>query len=129
MYQNICNFIDKEMTDLDHKIPSQGKLSMQEIQYADLLAHAKKSILTVEAMERSYNDGYSRDYNDNYERSYGARWRDSRGRYADGYSDDYQEYRSGKDMMGELHKLMKMAPNEEVKRKYGNFISEMEHMM
>lgn len=122
MYQNICNFIDKEMTDLDHKIPSQGKLSMQEIQYADLLAHAKKSILTIEAMESSYND--------DYERSYGARRRDSRGRYADhGYNSDYQEYRSGKDMMGELHNLMQKAPNEEIKRKYGNFISEMEHMM
>lgn len=161
MFDNLCNFVKKELTDLDHRITANGKLTMQEIQYADLLAHFKKSLLTADAMEgsgESYSDGYNRSYNDGYSKGYsegysegyresensyneesssgyGARGRgkgarrDSMGRYADGYPDDYQEYRSGKDMMGELHKLMKMAPNEEVKRKYGNFISEMEHMM
>lgn len=157
MYQKICDFINKELTELDHRIVSNGKLSMNELQYVDLLSHAEKSLLTSEAMknhdkseEESYKDGYSRGYNDGYSRSeggyqsgsdYGARGRgrgarrDSMGRYADGYSADggynagYQEYRSGKEMIGELHNLMKMAPNEEVKRKYESFISEMEHMM
>lgn len=149
MYQNICNFIKKELTDLDNRIVSNGKLSMNELQYVDLLSHAEKSLLTSEAMknhdkseEESYKDGYSRGYNDgrtdysDYERGRGrgAR-RDSMGRYTDdhsedhGYNADYTEYQHHKSMMGELHKLMQEAPNDQVKRKYEEFISEMQRMM
>lgn len=108
MYKNICNFIDKEMRDLDSRIVSNGKLSMNEIQYVDLLSHAKKSMLTVDAME-------------NYDGEYGKR--DRMGRYAD------EEHRVNQEMIDSLHHLMNKASNDEVKRKYESFISEMEHMM
>lgn len=63
MFDNLCNFVKKELTDLDHRITANGKLTMQEIQYADLLTHFKKNLLTADAMEgsgESYSDGYNR---------------------------------------------------------------------
>ena len=99
---------------------------MPEVEYADKLAHIKKSLLTVDAMENPeeyLDDGYN-------SRSYGARGRgsnarrDSMGRYATGsrmYRDD--------GMMAELHELMEKAPNEQVRRKYSEFISEIQNMM
>lgn len=159
MFDNLCNFVKKELTDLDHRITANGKLTIQEIQYADLLAHFKKSLLTADAMERSgesYNDGYNRSYNDGYSKGYnegysegyresensynaesssgyGARGRgkgarrDSMGRYAEEprYNDSYQH----DSMIEELHSLMEKAPNEQVKRKYSDFLNEIKGMM
>lgn len=110
MFHNLCDFIKDELKDLDKKVASGGKLSMPEIEYADKLSHIKKSLLTTEAMENP--EDYYHDTRD-----YSAR-RDSRGRYAM-YHDD---------MMAELRTLMDKAPNEQVRRKYRDFISEMEHM-
>lgn len=128
MFHNLCDFIKDELKELDRKVASGGKLSMQEIEYADKLAHMKKSILTVDAMENP--DEYLDDgnYNSNYPKTYtrgrgrNAR-RDSMGRYADArmYRDD--------GMMDELHGLMEKAPNEQVRRKYSEFISEIQNMM
>ena len=136
MFNNLCDFIKDELKELDRKVASGGKLSMNEIEYADKLAHMKKSILTVDAMENPEEYGYNDDgnYNDNYSRmrSYGARGRgsnarrDSRGRYMDD-----MRYRDG-DMMDELHELhelMNSAPNEHIKRKYKEFIADIESMM
>ncbi len=117
MYSNIKRFISQEMSDLDHKIVTNGKLSMQEVQYMDLLAHAEKSLLTCEAMKES-------GYQDNSE--YGARRRDSMGRYADETHHDSYQHDS---MIGELHSLMEKAPNEQIRRKYSDFVSEIQSMM
>jgi hypothetical protein len=140
MYQNISKFIEKELKDLDHRVITNGKLNMQEAQYVDLLAHLEKSLLTCEAMkEGSYHAGYSDGYKDGYNESgynrsyeasgYGARGRrrDSMGRYADEprYNDGYQH----DSMIEELHSLMEKAPNEQVKRKYSDFLSEIKGMM
>ena len=133
MFHELCDYIKDELTEINRKAAS-GKLSMQEIEYADKLAHMKKSLLTVDAMENpdeyGYNDNYNGNYNGNYpdRMGYGARGRnarrDSRGRYMEGsrvYRDD--------DMMAELRELMEKAPNEQVRRKYRDFISDMESMM
>lgn len=133
MFHELCDYIKDELTEINRKAAS-GKLSMQEIEYADKLAHMKKSLLTVDAMENpdeyGYNDNYNGNYNSNYSdrMGYGARGRsarrDSRGRYMEGsrvYRDD--------DMMGELRELMEKAPNEQIRRKYREFISDMESMM
>lgn len=118
MFHNLCDFIKDEIKEIDRKA-ANGKLSMQEIEYADKLAHLKKSLLTVDAMENP--EEYYRD-NREYSRAYGARRRDSMGRYReDRYHDD--------NMMAELRELMSKAPNEQVKRKYREFISDMESMM
>jgi hypothetical protein len=152
MFDNLCAFIKDELKEMDRKVASEGKLSGQEIEYADRLSHIKKSLLTVDAMEnpgeyrgsgvvaggytrRNYNDGYEDGYNDGYERrgysddgysrgrGSGAR-RDSMGRYAEPGS-----YHASDDMMMELERLKDMAPNEQVRRRYQDFMKEMKNMM
>ena len=125
MYHNICDFIKDELKELDRKIGAGSALSKQELEYADLLAHMKKSLLTVDAMENPedyghYNDG---DYSTG---SYGAgrgsyARRDSRGRYMASRS-----YRDGGDMKDEIYELMDKAPNERVRRKLEELMSEMD---
>jgi hypothetical protein len=127
--RNICDFIDGELKELDRKAGS-GKLSLQEIEYAERLSRVKKNLLTIEAMEDSG--------------SYGARGRD--GRYADNryiydpnrYMDDgmrmdgnrySRSYRDNGDMISELEELKRMAPNEQVRRRYESFLSDVKNMM
>lgn len=89
--QYLCDYIKTELDDLDRKAKT-SKLSVPELEYADTLAHLKKSLLTNEAMEDS---GYSSRYpmsrydggmarGDSYGgMSYaGRRRRDSIGRYS-----------------------------------------------
>jgi len=128
MYQNISKFIEKELKELDHRVMTNGKLNMQEAQYVDLLAHLEKSLLTCEAMkEGSYHAGYSEGYKDGYNESGYGRRRDSMGRYAEEprYNDSYQH----DSMVSELYSLMEKAPNEQIKRKYSDFLGEIKGMM
>ena len=126
MFHNICDFIKDEMKELDRKIAAGNRLSSQELQYADLLAHMKKSILAVDAMENPEEYGYyGNDGNGTYSRgNYGvgrgrnAR-RDSMGRYASS-----RTYMDG-DMKEELYELMDKAPNDHVRRKLEELVSEM----
>lgn len=83
----LISYICDEMEELERKAEKGGKLTMQEIQYADMLAHLKKNILTSDAMmdadEEYSNEGGS------YARGRGrSARRDSMGRYSreDGYS-------------------------------------------
>lgn len=132
MFHNLCDFIKDELKELDRKVASGGKLSMNEIEYGDKLAHFKKSMLTVDAMENPEEYGYNDSgYNArSYNMSYGARGRgsnarrDSMGRYMGSRS--YRDNESG--MIGELKELMENAPNDHVRRKFEQFISEMESM-
>lgn len=125
MFHDLCDFIKDELKELDRKVASGGNLSMTELEYADKLAHLKKSLLTVDAMENPDDYGY----NDAYPvHSYGSRnsyaRRDSRGRYADmrgGYRDD-----SG--FIAELRELKEKAPNERVRKKFESFISDVDMM-
>ena len=130
----LCEYIDKELMEMERGVADGKRLSASELEYADKLAHLKKSILTNEAMEEAYDDGYSRHYddgrrmrNDGY--SYAGRGRTARrnsmGRYSrGGYSyDDAKE-----DMMKELHELMHDAPDEQTKKEFQRFISKMESM-
>lgn len=131
----LCEYIDKELMEMERGVADGKRLSASELEYADKLAHLKKSILTNKAMEEAYDDdGYSRHYddgrrmrNDGY--SYAGRVRnarrDSMGRYSrGGYS-----YDEGKeDMMKELRELMNDAPDEQTKKEFQRFISKMESM-
>lgn len=132
----LCEYIDKELMEMERGVADGKRLSASELEYADKLAHLKKSILTNEAMEEAYDDGYSRHYddgrrmrNDGY--SYAGRGRgrtarrDGMGRYSrGGYS-----YDEGKeDMMKELRELMSDAPDEQTKKEFQRFISKMESM-
>ena len=79
--------------------------------------------VTADAYQRGYEEGYKDGYN---ESGYGRR-RDSMGRYAEEprYNDSYQH----DSMVSELYSLMEKAPNEQIKRKYSDFLGEIKGMM
>ena len=126
----LIDYICDELKELERKAEKNGSLSMQEIQYMDTLAHAKKNLLTGEAMmdaEDGESGRYSMphySYGDSY--NYGGsyrRGRDSMGRYTSrrGYS-----YDDG--MIEELRSLMESAPDERTKSEFRQFIAKMEKM-
>ena len=129
----LCEYIDEELMELERKVGKGQKLNASEVQYGDMLAHFKKSLLTNEAMEggeysgRSYRRGsygrdgsYGRSYDDGME-SY-ARRRDSMGRYSsDGYS-------RADEMVSELHRLMEDAPDDRTRQEFKRFINKIESM-
>lgn len=121
----LCEYIDKELKELERKVEQSGDLSERELTYGKDLAKFKMALLTNKAMEEE--DSYSNEYRGGMSRrmyggdSYGndmsyARGRgsnarrDSMGRYSnDGYSrDDARE-----DLMMEVKEFMKTAPEED----------------
>ena len=126
----LCRYIDKELEKIEDKA-GIGKLSAGEIEYADKLAHLKKSLLTNEAMSdysneggrsyynnRSYEGGMSRE---SYARGRGRNARrDSRGRYSSEYS------RGKEEMTEQLYELMEQAPDEHTRKEFERFIQKME---
>lgn len=128
----LIDYICDELEELERKVDKGGKLSSQEVQYMDTLAHAKKNLLKSEEMSdgysgRSYmhNPIYAMDDGMSYAR---GRKRDSMGRYSSrsGYS---RNYSMDDDFMSELHELKKTAPNSQVKQKFQQFIDEVNGMM
>ena len=124
MFRHLSDFIDEEMRELDKKAASEGKLSMQEIEFADTLAHLKKNMLKAEQMQSPVTDYY--DGHDRYSKGRGYRMYDD-DRYS-GYERGSRVYRDN-DMMDELHELMEKAPNEKMRNKYRDFIEEMKCMI
>lgn len=96
---------------------SKGKLDVGSLDVVDKLAHAIKNIdKIIEAKdEYSYADRRGMRYDNSYAR------RDSMGRYSrrDGYSRDENEFRM------ELKELIEDAPNERIKMKMKEVMSEM----
>lgn len=137
----LIEYICDELEDLEHKIDKGAKLSMQEVQYMDTLAHAKKNLLKGEEMmeeDEGYSMArgrYSREgmYSNEggYSNARGGRGRgsnarrDSMGRYS---SDRYSReggYSMEDDFRMDLQELMQAAPNEQVKQKLQRIMSEM----
>ena len=135
----LCDFIYDELKDLEKKV-DQDKLTMDDVEYGDLLAHFLKSLKTVEAMDEggysnrmyptySYYDGSYRDesyrdggYNDgSYARGRRNARRDSRGRY----SREYSRADAMEDMRGMAEDMMEMAPDDATRQKIQRFMSEM----
>ena len=133
----LVDYICDELEELERKVEKGGKLSSQEVQYMDTLAHAKKNLLKSEEMSdggyssRPYMRGgvYSMDDGMSYARGRGSNARrDSMGRYSSrgGYS---RNYSMDDDFMSELHELKNSAPNSQVKQKFQQFIDEVNGMM
>lgn len=129
----LVEYICDELEELERKVEKGTKLSMQEIQYMDTLAHAKKNLLKSDEMMDE--DGYSMDrdgmgmYSNARGRGSNAR-RDSRGRYSsENYSRNRYSRESGygmdDDFRSDLEDLMRYAPNEQVKQKLQRIMSEM----
>lgn len=131
LMEYVCN----ELEELERKAEKGGKLSMQEVQYLDTLAHTKKNLLKADEMweDSEYSmagDGSYRSYaRDGRDRSYargrrGNVRRDAMGRYSrDGGSYGYSMAED--DFRMELEDLMRDAPNEQVKMKLQRLMTEM----
>jgi hypothetical protein len=124
LYEYVCD----ELKGLEKKA-EKGSLSMQEIQYADTLAHLKKNLMKAdEMMEDEYGEysmayypmtSYAEDGGRTGRASY-ARRRDTHGRYSSrGYS------MAGDGFRRELEGLAEDAPTEHVKQKLRDIIREM----
>ncbi len=127
----LIDYICDELDELEHKA-DKGKLSMAEMQYLDMLAHAKKNLLKGDEMMdgESYADGRTpiyyrardgRDGRDGMSNARGRR-RDSRGRYSSG------RYAMANDMVDELRDMMNDAPDERTRMEFQKFITKMESM-
>lgn len=126
----IIEYIDDKLKELEKKVGNGGELNEREIEYGKNLAKFKMAILTNEAMERDgYSEGMPRRYYHDGDMSYAdhrAVHRDSMGRYSrnNGYS--YEDARE--DMLSELHKIMRKAPDEKTKREFKSFIDKLDTM-
>ena len=138
LYEYVCD----ELKDLEKKA-EKGNLSMQEVQYADTLAHLKKNLMKADEMMEDEFGEYSMAYypmtsyaeegggkgtysnrmmdGRSYARGRGSNARrDSRGRYSSrGYS------MAGEDFRMELEDLIEDAPNERIKQKMRDLMHEM----
>lgn len=127
----LINYVCDELEELERKA-DKGKLSMAEVQYADMLAHLKKNILTSDAM---MDEGYSNEGGYSYARDGRGRGsnakRDSMGRYSsrmyDGsYDDGYERgySRDKEDMMSQLKNMERHAEDEESRRMIKNWMKQ-----
>lgn len=55
----LIEYICDELEEIERKAGKGSKLSMQEIQYVDTLAHAKKNLLKAEEMSQGEGGSYS----------------------------------------------------------------------
>ena len=150
----MMEFVCKELEDLERKADKDGKLSMAEVQYADMLTNMKKNMLKADEMMGedefsmaggSYNDGsYARSYRGSYARggnrggrggSYGNSYDDmsyarGRGRKRDSmgrYSSEGYS-RDSEEMVEQLRDLMEDAPDEMTRKEFEKFIRKVEQM-
>ena len=133
LYEYACD----ELKDLEKKA-EKGNLSLQEVQYADTLAHLKKNLMKADEMMEDEFGEYSMAYypmtsyaeegggrgnrGGSYARGRGGNVRrDNMGRYSRerGYSMAENNFRM------DLEELMEDAPNEQIKRKMRELMQEM----
>lgn len=72
MFEGICDAIHAELKELNEKYLDGVKITGQELEHIDMMAHALKSLATYEAMVGGYDYRRSRTshYRDGYERRY-----------------------------------------------------------
>jgi hypothetical protein len=138
----LLEYVCDELNELERKADKNGKLSMQEIQYMDTLAHAKKNLLTADAMMEAEDDYSNTGYSYARGRGRNAK-RDSMGRYSResmmdgrdgsyerGMSDRGRSYYSREDAKEELAmelKDLKMnAKDQETSRMIDHWIKQLE---
>lgn len=104
----LVDYICEELDELERKADKNGKLSMSELQYADILAHTKKNLLKGEEMMDGGTshrmEGGNMMYSGARGRGRNAK-RDSMGRYSserDGRSYDDRSYRYDGSYYGDM---------------------------
>lgn len=124
----LCNYIDEELEEIEEKVSQGGKLSGAELEYADKLAHLKKSILTNEAMEDSYSGMYYRENGQSMTNNGGRGGRGGRVNsraYYEGTRRNYSRGEAREDFREQLEDLMNSAPDEHSRRKVEKLMNEM----
>lgn len=123
----LMEYVCDELEELERK-SDKGKLSMAEMEYADMLTRVKKNLLKVDEMtgegEFSMGMPYNRNYEDmSYARGRGRNARrDAMGRYSrEGYSRDGE-------MVEKLRDMMEEAPDEMTRKEFEKFIRKVEQM-
>ena len=152
----LMDYVCSEMEELDRKASKDGKLSMAETQYGDMLAHMKKNLLKSEEMMEeseysmaggSYAMGDDRGGLNGRTRMGGRSMRggnsyryEGEGSYARGrgrnakrdamgrYSREGGYSMAGEDMIEELRDLMQDAPDEQTRMEFQRFIQKIEQM-
>lgn len=82
----LIKYACEELEELERKADKGGKLSMQELQYADTLAHLKKNLLKAEEMSGESYGGYgSYGYSRMNSRSEGGSYADGGASYTESY--------------------------------------------
>lgn len=123
MHNNLYEFVCDELKELDDKA-RKGDVSMQDVQYADMLEHYKKSKLTSDAMEGSGYSGNS--YGASYDDYSGARGRmnatrDNLGRFSGAsYAD--------RNLADELRRRASMERDDRARREMHSMADRIEGM-
>lgn len=135
----LCEFIDNELDELEEKVEREGSLSRAEIEDGKNLAKFKMALLTNDRMEQDGGESEMYPYMGGY-RSYGgnsmrgnmrggrsnAQRRDTMGRFSR-ENRGYSRADARADMVADLHEMMQDAPDEQTRKKFQRFISEIEN--
>ena len=73
-----------ELDEMERKVAKGGKLSMQDLQVADTLAHLKKNLMKCDEMEGGSEDYSMRGYSRRMSYDDGGSYADGNESYADG---------------------------------------------
>jgi hypothetical protein len=118
---DLINFACEELEELERKAKDK-KMSMSDVQYADMLAHMKKNLLAAEGMMGSSRRSYENSYN-SYARM--GRDGDGDGRYSEdnfryspnrGGSYNYSGMNSRHSMVDTLEQMAQAAVDEHERR-------------
>lgn len=151
----LMEYICDELEELERKADKEGKLSMAEIEYADKLAHIKKSLLTAEEMweDSEYSQdgggsGQSRRGGSSYRRG-GSSYRRGGSSRAGGSSYEggasyargggrsnarrdsmgrYSSAAEAEEMVEELRELMQDAPDQQTRQEIQRIVQRLEQM-
>lgn len=129
LYEYVCD----ELKEIEKKA-ERGDLSMQEVEYADTLAHLKKNLMKADEMMQEDGEysmmyypmtSYAEDRRMNGRsyrgRSYAPR-RDAMGRYSRRYS------MANDETINELHEVMNETQDEGIKSEIKRLIDRIEKM-
>lgn len=141
-------YVCEQLEELERKVAKEGKLSMNELQYGDLLQHFKKSMLQTEELENKggeygmrggyyRGDSYADDgYADgNYVRPDGSYRREivdssySRGRGRNARRDSMGRYAGPSDQtIQEVRMLLNRTDDEHARKELSKLIDRLESM-
>lgn len=120
-YHDLKDMLCRELDDITRK----GELTAGSLDTVDKLTHSIKSLETIIAMNQA-NDGESGYYPYMRGGRSNAQRRDTMGRFSR-ENRGYSRADARADMVADLHEMMQDAPDEQTRKKFQRFISEIEN--